>query len=65
MPRDSNGSKIVLIAFHGKAKARQVHISAARSDGYLVDGLSGGEDIIASGPPDLKDGDRIRIKGQS
>ncbi len=63
--RDSNGSKIVLIAFHGKAKARQVRINAARSDGFLVDGLSGGEDIIASGPPELKDGDRIRIKGQS
>ncbi len=63
--RDSNGNKIVLIAFHGKAKARQVRISATRSDGYLVEGLTGGEDIIAAGPADLKDGDRIRIRGQS
>ncbi len=62
---DSNGAKFVLVAFHGRAKARQVHISATRSDGYLVEGLTGGEDIIASGPSDLKDGDRIRIRGQS
>jgi hypothetical protein len=30
-----------------------------------VDGLVGGEDVITAGPADLKDGDKIKIKGQS
>ncbi len=63
--RDRNGAKIVFVAFQGRAKAREVRINATRSDGYLVEGLTGGEDVIASGPADLKDGDRIKIKGQS
>ncbi len=63
--RDRNGAKIVLIAFQGRAKARDVRIDATRSDGYLVSGLSGGEDVITSGPADLKDGDRIKVRGQS
>jgi hypothetical protein len=31
----------------------------------LVDGLVGGESVITSAPADLKDGQKIRIKGQS
>lgn len=63
--RDRDGKKIVLIVYDGKATAREVRIRATRSNGYLVDGLSGGEDVITSGPSNLQDGDRIRIKGQS
>jgi len=63
--RDQDGKKIVLIAFNGKAVARQIHIVSERSDGALVDGLVGGEDVITAAPSTLKDGDRIKIKGQS
>jgi hypothetical protein len=30
-----------------------------------VDSLVGGESVVTSAPPDLKDGQKIRIKGQS
>ncbi len=62
---DREGKKIVLVAFQGKAAAREVRIKATRADGYLVQGLAGGEDIIIAGPANLQDGQRIRIKGES
>ena len=62
---DKDGKKIVLIAFNGKAVEREVHIVSERSDGALVDGLVGGEDVITTAPPTLKDGDKIKIKGQA
>jgi HlyD family secretion protein len=63
--RDRDGKKIVLIAFNGKAVAREVHITSQRADGALVDGLVGGETVITAAPATLKDGDKIKIKGQS
>jgi HlyD family secretion protein len=63
--RDRDGKKIVLIAYNGKAVAREIHVMSQRSDGALVDGLVGGESLITTAPPTLKDGDRIKIKGQS
>lgn len=63
--RDNNGKKIVLIAFDGKAVAREIHVMGQRSDGAVVDGLVGGESVITTAPPTLKDGDKIKIKGQS
>jgi HlyD family secretion protein len=63
--RDKDGRKIVLIAFNRKAVAREIHIVSERSDGALVDGLVGGENVITTGPSTLKDGDKIKIKGQS
>jgi len=60
--RDVNGKKIVLIDYKDHATAREVHVISTRSNGYLVDGLTGGEDIIVNGPADLKDGDKIRLK---
>jgi HlyD family secretion protein len=62
---DHNGKKIVFLAYNGKALMREVHISSTRSGGLMVQGLNGGEDVITNGPPDLKDGERIKIKGQS
>jgi HlyD family secretion protein len=61
--RDRDGRKIVLIAFNGKAVAREVHVTSQRADGALVDGLVGGESVITTAPPTLKDGDKIKIKG--
>jgi HlyD family secretion protein len=63
--RDSGGKKIVFLAFNGKALQREVQIKAQRSGGFLVDGLNGGETVITTAPPTLKDGDKIKIKGQS
>jgi HlyD family secretion protein len=63
--RDRDGKKIVLIAYNGKAVAREVHVTSQRSDGALVDGLVGGETVITTAPATLKDGDKIKIKGQS
>ncbi len=63
--RDRDGKKIVLIAFNGKAVAREIHVLSQRSDGVLVDGLVGGENVITTAPATLKDGDKIKIKGQS
>ncbi|HEY1465134.1 MAG TPA: efflux RND transporter periplasmic adaptor subunit [Terriglobales bacterium] len=63
--RDRDGKKIVLIAFNDKAIAREVQVISTRSNGVMVQGLVGGENVITSGPPTLKDGDKIKIKGQS
>jgi HlyD family secretion protein len=63
--RDRDGKKIVFIAFNEKALRRDVQVLSERSGGLLVQGLVGGESVIVSGPPDLKEGDKIKIKGQS
>jgi len=63
--RDQNGKKVVFLAFNGKALMREVQIISQRSGGLLVKGLVGGESVITAGPQNLKDGDKIRIKGQS
>ena len=60
--RDAGGKRVVLIAFNGRAVQREVKLIAQRSDGDLVEGLTGGEDVIINAPSDLKDGDKIRIK---
>jgi HlyD family secretion protein len=63
--RDHSGKKVVFIVFKGKALQRDVRVIAQRSGGVLVDGLNGGEDVITAGPAELKDGNKIKIKGQS
>jgi hypothetical protein len=42
---------------------REVHVLSQRTDGFLVDGLVGGENVITKAPQDLKDGDTIKVKG--
>jgi len=63
--RDRDGKKIVYLAYNGKAVAREIHVVGQRADGALVDGLVGGESVITTAPTTLKDGDKIKIKGQS
>jgi HlyD family secretion protein len=63
--RDRDGKKVVFLVFKGKVLQREVHITAQRSGGVLVNGLNGGEDVVTAGPADLKDGDKIKTKGQS
>src|SRR5581483_1223265 len=63
--RDHDGKKVVYLAFNNKALMREVQITSTRSSGVVVTGLNGGEDVIIAGPQNLKDGDKIKIKGQS
>ena len=63
--RDHDGKKIVFLAFKGRAMQRDVRVKAQRSGGALVSGLNGGETVITTAPESLKDGDKIKIKGQS
>src|SRR5437764_2787494 len=63
--RDTDGKKFVFIAFQGKAMKRDVKVLSQRSGGALVSGLNGGESVITTAPEGLKDGDKIKIKGQS
>jgi HlyD family secretion protein len=63
--RDKDGTKFVFIVLNGRTLRRDVHVIGPRSGGHLVDGLVGGENVITSAPADLKDGQKIRIKGQS
>jgi len=62
---ERDGKKFVFLAFDGRAMSREVKIQAQRSGGVLVQGLDGGEDVITSAPQDLKDREKIKIKGQS
>jgi HlyD family secretion protein len=61
--RDHDGKKIVFLAFDGKAHMREVHVLSQRTEGFLVDGLVGGESVITKAPQELKDGDTIKVKG--
>jgi HlyD family secretion protein len=63
--RDLDGKKYVFIAFNGKAMKRDVKVLSQRSGGALVSGLNGGETVITTAQESLKDGDKIKIKGQS
>jgi hypothetical protein len=44
---------------------KRVKVLSQRSDGYLVDGPINGENVITNGPENLKDGQSVKIKGQS
>ena len=64
--RDADGGKkFVFIALDGKAMKRDVKVLSQRNAGALVSGLNGGESVITTAPEGLKDGDKIKIKGQS
>lgn len=61
--KDVNGKKVVFIDYKDHAKAREVQVISTRNTGYLVSGLNGGEDVIVNAPAELKDGDRVKLKG--
>ncbi|HWX94725.1 MAG TPA: efflux RND transporter periplasmic adaptor subunit [Terriglobales bacterium] len=63
--RDRDGKKVVFIVRDEKAVMKQVRVLEQRSNGYLVDGPIDGENVITGGPENLKDGQSIKIKGQS
>jgi HlyD family secretion protein len=63
--RDRDGKKVVFIVVNGKAVMKTVRILEQRSNSFLVEGPINGESVISSPPDNLKDGQSIRIKGQS
>jgi len=63
--RDHDGKKVVFIVLNGKAVIKTVRILEQRNNDYLVDGPINGENVISNPPENLKDGESIRIKGQS
>ena len=63
--RDVDGKKVVFLALNNRVVMREVRVRNQRSGGVVVDGLVGGESVITSGPQNLKDGQKITIKGQS
>jgi len=56
------GHQYVLIAFNDHVVVREVRVVGRRWDGVVVDGLSGGEDVIIGTAATLKDGSRIKRK---
>ena len=63
--RDADGKKYVFIVLDNKAMKREVKVLSQRSTGALVSGLNGGESVVSTPPENLKDGDKIKVKGQS
>jgi multidrug efflux pump subunit AcrA (membrane-fusion protein) len=64
--RDRDGKKVVfIVSSENKAVMKTVRVLEQRSNGYLVDGPINGENVITSAPENLKDGQSIKIKGQS
>jgi HlyD family secretion protein len=64
--RKRDGKDVVfIVSSENKAIMKTVRILEQRSNGYLVDGPINGENVITSAPENLKDGQSIKIKGQS
>lgn len=62
--RDREGRQTVLVVLQGRARERPVRIGDLTAEGVVVtEGLIGGEDIVASPPGHLEDGDRVRRAG--
>jgi HlyD family secretion protein len=63
IPASAVRDSAVFVMFDGKAVRRQVKTGSTNSKGVRIeDGLIGGEDLIVNPPPELKNGDRVRLK---
>lgn len=64
VPASAVKNDSVFVALGGKAVQRPVKTGSASSHGVQVrEGLTGGEDLIVNPPANLKNGDRVRVKG--
>src|SRR5262249_52410599 len=63
--RHHDGKQVVFIVLNGNAVMKTRKIVEQRNNGYLVDGPINGENVVSNPPENLKDGESIRIKGQS
>jgi HlyD family secretion protein len=63
VPASAVRDNAVFVLLDGRAVRRPVKTGASSSQGIRIEeGLSGGEDLIANPPADLKDGARVRQK---
>ncbi len=63
IPASAIRDNAVFVMFDGKALRRAVKTGSTNSKGVRIEeGLNGGEDLIVSPPPELKNGDRVRPK---
>jgi RND family efflux transporter MFP subunit len=54
---------IVFVVKDGKAERRAVKVASAEGEtARLASGLSDGESVVVAAPPEMKDGDRIKVK---
>jgi len=59
---EKNGKKVVFLAAKGTAIMREVRIISQRSSDYVINGVSGAEEVIVKPPENLRNGDAIKIK---
>jgi HlyD family secretion protein len=63
IPASAIRDNAVFVMLDGKAVQRAVKTGSTNSKGVRIeDGLIGGEDLIVSPPPELRNGDRVRPK---
>jgi HlyD family secretion protein len=63
IPSSAVRDNAVFVMFDGKAVRRPVKTGSSNSKGVRIEeGLIGGEDLIVNPPPELKNGDRVRLK---
>lgn len=63
IPRSAVQNGSVFVVLNGRAKKLPVTVGGATGAGVMVEsGLIGGEDLVVSGPADLKDGQRVELK---
>jgi HlyD family secretion protein len=61
--RRDGDQDIVFVVKDDKAERRAVRVLSAEGDNArLASGVSDGESVVIEGPPDLKDGDRVKVK---
>ena len=63
VPASAIKENTVFVVLGGKAVRRSVKVAGTTAQGVQVtEGLIGGEDIVSTPPPDLKDGQRVRAR---
>src|SRR5262245_57633441 len=62
--RTERATPYVLVAADDRAVARTVRTLTTRGDQLIVEGLTGGEDVIVDGPATVKEGSRIRLQNK-
>ncbi|HYI09995.1 MAG TPA: efflux RND transporter periplasmic adaptor subunit, partial [Thermoanaerobaculia bacterium] len=60
--RRDGDQDVVYVVRDERAERRAVKVASAQNDiARITSGLSGGENVILEGPPELKDGDRVEV----
>lgn len=61
--RRDGESDVVYVIAEGRAARRAVRVAATEGEVVrITSGLTGNEQVVSEGPPELKDGDRVNVK---